>query len=111
MGRIHTYIIVIALGMAVVAGTYAALQTAALGQESSTANEQQIKVRERALDQAEAKLRKAAKQRPPKLPALPKDEQPTGSSSVRVTTTVSQATSSHSSGDDDDRDDTEGGDD
>lgn len=101
MKRIHTFIIVLALGVAGVAGTYAALQTVTLGQASTAVSDQQIRDRQQALDRVEANLRKAAKQRPPKLPALPKTSQRATGSSARVTTQVSHLSSGGSSGSDD----------
>ncbi|MDX6551836.1 MAG: hypothetical protein QOH74_324 [Gaiellales bacterium] len=101
MKRIHTFVIVVALGVAGVAGTYAAVQTVTLGQASSAASDQQIRDRQQALDRAEADLRKAAKQLPPKVPALPKRSQRATGSSARVTTQVSHLSSGGSSGSDD----------
>jgi hypothetical protein len=67
--RIHALFIALALGIAAVAGTFAALETTSLGAEAATVSEAEIAARDRKLDRAEAALRRAAKRRPPRLPA------------------------------------------
>jgi hypothetical protein len=113
MRRVHTFIVVLAFGVAAVGGTYAMLQSTSLSQQSSsTVTDKQIRAREIALNRAEAKLRKVAKQRPPRLPALPtRAHRAVVTQSVTLAgDTSSQSSSSHSSSEDHSGDD-HGGDD
>lgn len=71
MNRKHALLIAIALGVAAVAGTLAAVQTTSLGAEAATVSDSEITKRQRQLDRAAANLRRQAKRRPPALPAMP----------------------------------------
>jgi hypothetical protein len=71
MNRRHGLFLAIAIGLAAIAGTYAALQTTDLGAQAATLSEQQIAEADVRLDEQEAALRRAAKKRPPRLPELP----------------------------------------
>lgn len=71
MTRLQAFLIALAVGFAVVAGSYAALQTTRLGAVSTTpVSVTAITHQRRALDRTAAALHKALKQRPPKLPAV-----------------------------------------
>ena len=72
MNRRHAAVIALFLALALVAGMFAAVRTTRLG-ATSTASvaPAQIAAKNRQLDRLEAKLRLAAKKRPPGLPALP----------------------------------------
>src|ERR671915_1615667 len=69
--RRHGLLIAIVLGAAAVAGTSAMLQTTSLGADAKSASEKEIAKADMRLDRQEAKLRRAAKRRPPKLPKVP----------------------------------------
>jgi hypothetical protein len=69
--RRHGFMIALVLGAAAVAGMSAMLQTASLGAEVESASEREIAKADMRLDRQEAKLRRAAKRRPPKLPKVP----------------------------------------
>ena len=69
MNRRHALIIALGLGVAAVAGTFAAIQTTTLGAEAGTVSPAQIQARERQLDRAERKLRRQARRRPPAVPS------------------------------------------
>jgi hypothetical protein len=69
--RKHAFLIAVILGAAAVAGTSAALQTADLGVAASQTSEREIARAEPRLDRQEARVRRAAERRPPKLPAVP----------------------------------------
>ena len=71
MDRRHGLFIAVAIGLAAIAGTYAALQTTDLGAQAATSSEQEIAAADLRLDKQEAALRRAAKKRPPRLPKLP----------------------------------------
>jgi hypothetical protein len=73
MNRLHALVVAVLLGIAAVAGSYAALGTTALGVTASeaTLSDAQIAAREAKLDKAERALRRAAKRQPPALPPLP----------------------------------------
>ena len=71
MKRRHGLLIAVVLGAAAVAGTSAMLQTVSLGADAKSASEQEIAKADMRLDRQEAKLRRAAKKRPPKLPKVP----------------------------------------
>jgi hypothetical protein len=71
MDRRHGLFIAVAIGLAAIAGTYAALQTTDLGAQAATVSEQEIAAADVRLDKQEAALARAAKKRPPKLPKLP----------------------------------------
>lgn len=72
MNRRHVAVIALFLALALVAGMFAAVRTTRLG-ATATASvpAAQIAAKNRQLDRFEAKLRVAAKKRPPALPALP----------------------------------------
>src|ERR671914_645730 len=69
--RRHGLLIAVVLGAAAVAGTSAMLQTGSLGADAKSASEKEIAKADMRLDRQEAKLRRAAKRRPPKLPKVP----------------------------------------
>ena len=71
MKRRHGLLIAVVLGAAAVAGTSAMLQTVSLGADAKSASEKEIAKADMRLDRQEAKLRRAAKRRPPKLPKVP----------------------------------------
>ena len=71
MDRRHGLFIALAIGLAAIAGTYAALQTTDLGAQAATTSEKEIAAADVRLDEQEAALRRAARKRPPKLPKLP----------------------------------------
>ena len=72
MHKAHAAIIALALGVAAVAGTFAALETTSLGaQAASGSGGGQLAVRKAKLDRAERKLNRAVKRRPPALPPIP----------------------------------------
>ena len=71
MNRRHGLFIAVAIGLAAIAGTYAALQTTDLGAQAATTSEKEIAAADMRLDKQEAALARAAKKRPPKLPKLP----------------------------------------
>lgn len=71
MKRKHGFLIAVVLGAAAVAGTSAMLQTVSLGADAKTASEKEIAKADMRLDRQEAKIRRAAKRRPPKLPKVP----------------------------------------
>jgi hypothetical protein len=64
MNRLHALVIAVLLGVAAVAGTYAAVGTTSLGVTASEATVSDAQIEARA-------LRRAAKRKPPALPALP----------------------------------------
>jgi hypothetical protein len=68
--RRHGFLIALVLGAAAVAGTSAMLQTVSLGADATSASEQEIAKADMRLDRQEAKIRRAAKRRPPKLPKV-----------------------------------------
>jgi hypothetical protein len=68
--RRHGLLIAAVLGAAAVAGTSAMLQTVSLGADAKSASEKEIAKADMRLDRQEAKLRRAAKRRPPKLPEV-----------------------------------------
>jgi hypothetical protein len=67
----HGFLIAVILGAGAVAGTLAAIQTVSLGADASGPSERQIAMADKRLDRQEARLRRASKRRPPKLPAVP----------------------------------------
>jgi hypothetical protein len=71
MNRLHALVIAVLLSIAAVAGSYAALGTTALGVSASeaTVSDAQIAARKAKLDRAARTLRRAAKRKPPALPA------------------------------------------
>lgn len=71
MNRRHGLFIAFAIGLAAIAGTYAALQTTDLGAQAATVSEKEIAAADVRLDKQEAALRRAARKRPPRLPRLP----------------------------------------
>src|ERR671915_54682 len=77
--RRHGLLIAVVLGAAAVAGTSAMLQTVSLGADAKSASDKEIAKADMRLDRQEAKLRRAAKKRPPKLPKVP-DAAPAASS-------------------------------
>lgn len=82
MNKAHATIIALALGVAAVAGTFAALETTSLGAQaaSGSGGEGQLAARKAKLDRAERKLDRAANRRPPALPAIPAAASSSGSS-------------------------------
>jgi hypothetical protein len=71
MNRRHGLFLAVAIGLAAIAGTYAALQTTDLGAQAATLSERQVAEADVRLDRQEAALRRAAKKHPPRLPELP----------------------------------------
>jgi hypothetical protein len=71
MDRRHGLFIALAIGLAAIAGTYAAFQTTDLGAQAATSSEKEIAAADVRLDEQEAALRRAARKKPPKLPKLP----------------------------------------
>jgi hypothetical protein len=71
MDRRHGFFIALAIGLAAIAGTYAAFQTTDLGAQAATSSEKEIAAADVRLDEQEAALRRAARKQPPKLPKLP----------------------------------------
>lgn len=73
MKRIHALILVLALGITVVAGTFAALRITQLGSKATatTVSSAQIAKQNRALARAEAALRVELHQKPPAVAGLP----------------------------------------
>jgi hypothetical protein len=72
MKRTHALIIALALAIAVVAGSFAALRTTQLGAKATTpqVNSIQIAQQNRALDRAAAALRAELKHKPPAISTL-----------------------------------------
>lgn len=73
MQRTHALVVSVGVALTLAAGTFAATRTAHLGAASAAAKTSDAQIRERTkrLDRYAAKLRRAAKQRPPALPRLP----------------------------------------
>ena len=73
MKRMHALLIALALGIAVVAGTFAALRTTQLGSKSVATNvsSAQIARQNQALTRAEAALRAELRRTPPAIHGLP----------------------------------------
>src|ERR687895_1730795 len=69
--RRHGFLIAVVLGAAAVAGTSAMLQTVSLGADASSATQEEIAKADMRLDRQEARIERASKRRPPKLPAVP----------------------------------------
>jgi hypothetical protein len=69
--RRHGFLIAVVLAAAAVAGTSALLQTVSLGADASSASDEQVAKADMRLDRQEARIRRASKRRPPKLPAVP----------------------------------------
>ncbi len=70
----HAFLISLAVGIAAIAGTIAATKTIQLGRPAATqpaSATSTIARQSKQLDRAEIALRKALKQKPPKLPPLP----------------------------------------
>jgi hypothetical protein len=78
LNKVHALVIAVLLGVAAVAGTYAALETTELGiqAEAATVSGAQLAKREKKLDKAERALTRAANKRPPALPPLPARQSP-----------------------------------
>ena len=71
----HALFLALAVGIAAVAGTYAALRTSQLGAAAAQApqvSSEAIVRRSRALDRAQVALRTQLRRRPPALPRVPK---------------------------------------
>ena len=77
MKRINALLLALALGIAVAAGTFAALRTTQLGSKATATHvsSAQIAKQNRALDRAEATLRAELRRNPPKIAALPPKSQ------------------------------------
>jgi hypothetical protein len=71
MDRRHGLFIALAIGLAAIAGTYAAFQTTDLGAQAATSSEREIAAADIRLDEQEAALQRAAGKKPPELPKLP----------------------------------------
>jgi len=75
MKATHALVLALAVGVAAVAGTYAALRTTHLGMAAVQApqvSSAAITRRSRALDRAQVALRAQLRRRPPALPRVPK---------------------------------------
>lgn len=71
MKRTHAFIIALALAVAVIAGSFAALRTTQLGAKATPhVNSTQIARQNRALDRAQAVLRAELKRKPPAISTL-----------------------------------------
>jgi hypothetical protein len=91
----HAFIISLAVGVAVVAGTIAATKTIQLGKAKPAAVQPAsasatIAARTKQLDRAEITLHKALKRKPPKLPPLPATV-PAGNTSTFLAAAAPQA--------------------
>ena len=94
MNRRHGLFIAVAIGLAAIAGTYAALQTTDLGAQAATVSAKEIAAADQQLDKQEAALRRAAKKRPPRLPKLPaKAERPAAAEAPAVAPAAAPAAS------------------
>lgn len=80
MKRTHALLIVLAVAMAAIAGTFAALRSSQLRANAAPkVSAVQIQRQIQSLDRAEAALREQLRRKPPALPALPHvTSQPTG---------------------------------
>jgi hypothetical protein len=73
MTRFQAFLIALSIGFAVVAGTYAAMQTTKLGTGATThVSATSITQQAHALDRTAVALKRALHKHPPKLPAVPK---------------------------------------
>ncbi len=103
MKKRHTLAISLLLGIAVVAGAFAAVRTiGVIGGTSSaaaTTSEATITAREEALDQWQADLETALAKKPPELPAIPEVAAPAAPPQQVVT--VQAAPAAHAGEDDD----------
>jgi len=71
MKRTHAFLIAVALGIAVVAGTFAALRSQQLARNAvPRISANQYTSQTRALDRAEAAIKAELRRRPPAVPAL-----------------------------------------
>ncbi len=94
MKRRHALLISLAAGLAVIFGTVAATRSIQLGTTSattSTVSPASIAKRLQAIDKAEIALRKALKQKPPKLPPLPTAAAPVPAASAPISAAVTAA--------------------
>lgn len=78
MKRIHTLVIALALGIAAVAGSFAAIRSTQLGAASTTPHvtPAQFAAQSRALNRAEAALRAELRHKPPALSSQQSGAQP-----------------------------------
>lgn len=71
MKRTHAFLIALALGIAVVAGTFAALRSQQLARNAAPRmSSNQYAAQTRALDRAEAAIKAELRRRPPAVPAV-----------------------------------------
>ncbi len=78
MKRMHTLLIAVVLGVAVILGSFAALRSTQLAsRRATTVPAAQITRQNRALDRAEAALRAELRRKPPALAATPAAAAPT----------------------------------
>ena len=70
MKRVHALILAVAIGLAVVLGSFAALHTTRAASPATVSNTQ-VATQNRALDRAEAALRAELRRRPPAITAAP----------------------------------------
>ena len=82
MQRIHALLIALLIGVAALAGTYAATRTAHLGAAARQQSAVVLKQRERQLAAGEAALRKALAQSPAPAPAVGRAAASTGAQRV-----------------------------
>ena len=71
MKRVHAFVIAGILGVAAVAGTFAATTSTSLGVEATGVSDAEIATREKTLRKAERRLARAAKRQPPALQVVP----------------------------------------
>jgi hypothetical protein len=117
MNKTHAAIVALLLAVAAVLGVFAASRTAGIGAAArSQASTATIAARAHRLDSVEAALRKALRDRPPALPAVP--NAPTASVAPPATVyrrpaplVVVRHTGHHEDGEGHERGDGEGGDD
>ena len=81
MKRLHVVLLAVLFGLAIIAATFAALETTSRGAQASVSgpSSKEIAAREAKLDRAEAALRRALHKKPPGLPKLPKRISPPSS--------------------------------
>ncbi len=73
MKRLHAVLLAVLFGVAIIAATFAALETTSLGAQASVSGPSSTEISARAakLDRAEGALRRALRKKPPALPKLP----------------------------------------
>jgi hypothetical protein len=85
MKKIHVLIVAALLGLSAAVGLVAATKTARLGPAASTrASSAAITARSRRLDRVQLQLRRALRDRPPALPAVPTANRGSAASPPRI---------------------------